>query len=55
MASWKNSSGVPHRIHSHPSFEPPHFLEHIPAKGKKAKLQRKCVMCTKHGKRRESV
>ncbi|XP_046402046.1 piggyBac transposable element-derived protein 4-like [Ischnura elegans] len=45
-----------------PSINPPprrlverHFIERIPATGKKAKPQRRCVVCTKHGKRKESI
>jgi hypothetical protein len=56
----KNNSGVPCPVHGHPSIELPpkrlaeqHFLEHIPATGKKARPKRKCVMCTKHRKGRE--
>jgi hypothetical protein len=57
----KHSSGV-HPVHSCPSLEPPpkrlaewHFLEHIPATGRKAELHRKCMLCTEQGERREFI
>jgi hypothetical protein len=46
--------GVPHPVHGHLSIEP-HFLECIPATGLKARPQRKCVVCEKHRKRKESI
>jgi hypothetical protein len=58
----KHSTGVPRSVHGGPSTEPPpkrlterHFLERIPATGKKARPRRKYVVCTKHGKRSDSV
>jgi hypothetical protein len=57
----KHGSAVPCPVYSCQSLEPPtkrlrerHFLEHIPATGKKAKPQR-CTVCSKHGKRKESI
>jgi hypothetical protein len=45
-----------------PSINPPpqrltqrHFIEKIPATGRKAKPQKRCVVCQKRGKREESV
>jgi hypothetical protein len=53
---------VPRPVHGRPSVVPPpkrlterHFLERIPATGKKAKPQRRCVVCTKHGMRKDTV
>jgi hypothetical protein len=61
--SWKkNGSGVPHPAHSRPPIEPlpkrlleQHFLERIPATGKKTRPKRMCVVCTKHRKRIEDI
>jgi hypothetical protein len=57
----KHGSGV-RPVYGRPSIEPPpkrlmerHFLERIPATGKKAKPQKRCVVCAKHGTRKESV
>jgi hypothetical protein len=58
----KHDSAVPHPIYGRLSFEPPpkrlteqQFLERIPATGKKAKPQKICIVCSKHGKRKESI
>jgi hypothetical protein len=58
----KHGSGVPCPAYGRPSVEPlpkrlteRHFPKRIPATGKKARPQRKCVVCTKHGKRKESI
>jgi hypothetical protein len=58
----KHGSSVPHPVYGRPSVEPPpkrlterHFLECIPATRNKTRPQRKCVVCTKHGQRKESV
>jgi hypothetical protein len=57
----KHGSGVPHPDYGCPLMDchlkdvKQHFMEHIPATVKNAKPQRKCVVCTKHGKRRESI
>jgi hypothetical protein len=58
----KYGSRVPRPVYGRPSVEPPpkrlterHFLERIPATGKKAKPQKRCVVCAKHGKRKESI
>jgi hypothetical protein len=55
----KHSSGVPCPVYGHLSVEllperltERHFLERIHATGKKASPQRKCMVCTKHGKRK---
>jgi hypothetical protein len=47
---------------SSPCIRPPpkrlierHFPEHISATGKKARPQIKCVVCMKHGERKESI
>jgi hypothetical protein len=55
----KHGSAVPHPVYGRQSLEPPpkrlterHFLEHIPATGKKAKPQKRCIVCSKHGKRK---
>jgi hypothetical protein len=57
-----HDSGVSCPVHSHPSIELPakrlteqHFLKHIPASGKKAKLQGNCVVCTKQRKMTETT
>jgi hypothetical protein len=53
-------------VHSHkqgrPLINPPparlterHFIEKIPPTGKKAKPQKRCVVCQKNGKRRDST
>jgi hypothetical protein len=53
----KHGSGVPRPVYGRPSIEPPpkrlteHFLERIPATGKKAKPQKRCVVCAKYGTR----
>jgi hypothetical protein len=58
----KQSSGVSCPVHGNPLTEllperlrELHIREHIPGTGKKAKPQRKCVVCTKHRERRESI
>jgi hypothetical protein len=58
----KHGSAVPCPVYGRPSLEPlpkrpaeQHFLENIPATGKKAKPQEKCIVCSKHGKRKESI
>jgi hypothetical protein len=58
----KHGSAVPRPVYDHPSLEPPpkrlterHFLEHIPATGKKAEPQKICIVCSKHGKWKESI
>jgi hypothetical protein len=58
----KYGPSVPRPVYGRPSVEPPpkrlterHFLERIPATGKKAKPQRRCVVCAKHGRRRDSI
>jgi hypothetical protein len=58
----KHGSGVPHPVYGCPSVEPPpkrltegHFTERIHTTQKKARPQRKCVVCTKHGIRKESI
>ncbi|PSN29180.1 PiggyBac transposable element-derived protein 4 [Blattella germanica] len=50
------------RKQGRPSINPPptrlrerHFIEKIPATGKKAKPQKRCVVCQKKGKRKESI
>ncbi|XP_021913223.1 piggyBac transposable element-derived protein 4-like [Zootermopsis nevadensis] len=57
----KHGPGVPRPVFGRPSLEPPpkrlserHFPDRIPPTAKKARPQRKCVLCTKHGKRRDS-
>jgi hypothetical protein len=58
----KHGSAVPHLVYSRLSLEPPpkrlteqHFLECIPATETKAKPQKRCIVCSKHGKRKESI
>lgn len=57
-----HDSGISCPVRSHPSAELPaerlteqHFLEHIPAAGKRAKPQRKWVICTKQRKMTETT
>jgi hypothetical protein len=58
----RHGSGVPRPVYGCLSVEPSperltvqHFPGHIPATRKKAKPQRKCVVCTKHGRRKECI
>jgi hypothetical protein len=58
----KHCSAVPRPVYGHQSLEPlpkrlteRHFLERIPATGKKAKPQKICIVCSKHGRRKESI
>jgi hypothetical protein len=58
----EHGSGVPRPVHCCLPNEPPpkrlkerHFLKHIPTRGKKARLKRKCVVCKIYGKIRESI
>jgi hypothetical protein len=51
----KHGSGTPHPVHSCSSIGPPpkrhaqqNFLKRLPATRKKAELQRKYLVCTKH-------
>ncbi|KAJ4432660.1 hypothetical protein ANN_21283 [Periplaneta americana] len=32
-----------------------HYIEKIPSRGKKSKPQKRCTVCSKHGKRKESI
>ncbi|XP_021941441.1 piggyBac transposable element-derived protein 4-like [Zootermopsis nevadensis] len=58
----KHGPGVPRPSSGRPSLDPPpkrlserHFQERIPATGKKAKPQKRCVVCRKRGKRKDTV
>jgi hypothetical protein len=58
----KHGSAVPRPVYDRPSLEPlpkrlteRHYLERIPTTGKKAKPQKRCIVCSKHGKRKESI
>jgi hypothetical protein len=58
----KHGSAVPCPVYGRPSLEPPpkrfteqHFLEHIPTTGKKARPQKRCILCSKDDKRKESI
>lgn len=58
----KFQGGVTKPVHGRPSTEPPpsrlterHFIDRIPATGKKSKPQRRCAVCSKHGLRRDTV
>lgn len=53
---------APKPTHGRPSTEPQparlagrHFIEKIPPTGKKSRPQRRCVVCSSHGKRRDTV
>ena len=53
---------VKSRKHGRPSVNPPparltkrHFIEKIPASGKKAKPQKTCVVCQKSGMKKETI
>lgn len=53
---------APQKTSGRPSTEPKparlverHFLEKLPATGKKARPQRRCVVCSKHGRRRDTI
>jgi hypothetical protein len=58
----KHSSAVPCPVYGRQLLElapkrltERHFLERIPATGSRAKPQKRCIVCSKHGKRKESI
>jgi hypothetical protein len=38
-----------------PRLTESHFIRRIPPTGKKAKPQRRCALCSKHGRRTDSI